>query len=207
MGHAAFLLETGSGTKIITDPYEPGSYNGAVGYAPIGVEADIVTISHQHPDHAYAKGFARARIIDSAGNFSVKDITIEGINSYHDDQKGAARGKNIIFVITAEDLKVVHLGDLGTTDIDAERIKMSDVVLIPVGGTFTLDAGQADQLIQGIAPGIVIPMHFKTEKLAFPIEGVEKFLQGKDYETRDFLEINPRNKGDYKKIIVLTPQR
>jgi len=205
LGHAAFLLETKKGTKIITDPYESGSYSGAVGYAPIGMEPDIVTVSHYHFDHGYTKDFSSAKVLDKEGVFSLADVEVEGILSYHDKEKGAQRGKNIIFIIKAEDLKIIHFGDLGTLDLDYAKLENPDVVLVPVGGTFTIDAKEATQLIETLKPKITIPMHFKTPKLGFNIGGVEEFLEGKKNVERglDFIEISKDSLTHPPKVVVL----
>lgn len=207
LGHASFLLETNQGTKIITDPYESGGYAGAVGYGSINVEADIVTVSHQHSDHNYTQGLGEPRIVNKETKVTIKDVEIEGIASYHDEKKGKLRGKNIIFIIKVEGLKIIHFGDLGTKDIDYSRFQNIDIALIPVGGIFTLDAKGATEVLKQINPKITIPMHFKTPKLGFDIEGVDKFLIGKDYERRDSLEVNSQNINSFKKVIVLDYQR
>ena len=208
MGHSSFLVETKEGTKIITDPYEPGGFSGAVGYAPINIQADIVTISHQHEDHNYIRDFSSAEIVDKSGKITIKDVEIEGILSYHDDKKGETRGRNMIFVIKTEGIKIVHFGDLGTGDIDIEKFENSDIVLIPVGGTFTIDAEQAAGLVNRINPKIVVPMHFKTSKLRFDIDGVENFLKNnQDYEKREELEVDSQNIDSFKKVVVLNYKR
>ncbi len=207
LGHACFLLETDQGTKIITDPYESGSYGGAIGYDPVGLEPDIVTVSHQHADHNYTREFKAARIIDEPGEISIKDVAIKGTASFHDDQQGRARGENIIFIIQAEGLTVVHFGDLGTKDIDYSKFNAADIVIIPVGGTFTLGAREATEVIAKIKPKITIPMHYKTPKLGFGIDGVERFLEGKDYSKQESLFVDPGNIQSFKAIIVLSPQR
>ena len=207
LGHSSFLIETSKGTKIVTDPYESGGYGGAVGYAPIDIEADIVTVSHGHSDHNYTKPFKAARIVDAVGKVSIKDVGIEGVSSYHDKEKGRARGLNIIFIIKADGLKVVHLGDLGTLDIDTRNIDGCDVLLVPIGGTFTLDSAEASEFMERIKPAVTVPMHFKTEKLAFSIEGLSKFLQGKSYEQKDVLEISFENAGSFKNVVALAYQR
>ncbi|MCD6583188.1 MAG: MBL fold metallo-hydrolase [Candidatus Omnitrophica bacterium] len=205
LGHAAFLLETKRGTKIITDPYESGSYSGAVGYAPIGMEPDIVTVSHYHFDHGYTKDFSSAKVLDKEGVFSLADVEIEGVLSYHDKEKGAQRGKNIIFIIKAEDLKIIHFGDLGTLEVDYTKLESPDVVLVPVGGIFTIDAKEATQLIERLKPKITIPMHFKTPKLGFDIGGVEEFLEGKENVERglDFIEVSKDTLTHPPKVVVL----
>ena len=207
MGHSCFLLETEKGIKIITDPYESGSYSGAVGYSPINVGADIVTVSHEHADHNYIQEFKTANIVNKQGSITVKDIEIKGILSYHDEQKGKLRGQNIIFIINTDSLKIVHFGDLGTKDIDVAMFKNIDIALLPIGGTFTLDAKGASEFLEKITPKITIPMHFKTPKLAFGIDGVDKFLAGKEHEKVDTLEVSPQTINSFKKIVVLNYQR
>jgi len=208
LGHSCFLLETNQGSKLITDPYEPGGYDGAVGYEAVNLEADIVTVSHQHADHNYTREFKTARVVDKKGRVEIKDVKIEGIPSYHDKEKGKARGANIIFIIQAEGLKIVHFGDLGTKEIDLKPYKDIDIALIPVGGIFTIDAVEASDIIGRITPKITIPMHFKTPKLGFDIEGVEKFLElNRDYEKKDALEFDLQNINSFKKIVILEYQR
>jgi len=207
MGHSCFLLETNKGTKLITDPYEPGGYSGAVGYGPIDIEADIVTVSHQHSDHNYCSGLRTAKIIDTPGEAKVKDIVVKGLSSFHDQSQGKERGRNIIFIFEVENLKIVHFGDLGTVDINYSYLNDVDIALIPVGGTFTIDANQAHKLLKNISPQIVVPMHFKTEKLGFDIDRVDKFLKGEDWEEKDILDINRDNISSFKKIVVLRHQR
>ncbi len=208
LGHACFLLETSQGTRLITDPYESGGYGGAVGYEAINLEADIVTASHKHADHNNIQDFKDALIVNQEGEASTKDIEIKGMLSYHDKDKGRSRGENIIFTIGADNLKIVHFGDLGEKDIDLTSFSDIDIAIIPVGGTFTIDAAEASQLIREISPKITIPMHYKTPKLGFDIDGVDKFLKANpDYEEKDSLVLSRDNIGSFKKIVVLKYQR
>jgi L-ascorbate metabolism protein UlaG (beta-lactamase superfamily) len=207
LGHSCFLIETSQGTKIVTDPYESGGYDGAVGYDPVNLSADIVTVSHAHPDHNYVDSVTADKIIQTSQKVSIKDVEIEGIDTFHDDEQGKARGNNIIFIIRADDLTIAHFGDLGTKDIDVSRLNDLDVALIPVGGTFTLGALEAAKLIDKIKPKVVVPMHFKTAKLGFSIAGVEKFLTGRDHDTKDVLNITADNIGLFKNIVILKHQR
>ena len=206
LGHSCFLLETSQGTKIITDPYEPGSYGGAIGYGEIKEIPDIVTVSHKHFDHAYTKGFSNAKIIESLGLHKVKDIEIEGLPSYHDENKGAQRGENIIFIFRADGISVAHFGDLGHIPYELEKLNNLNVILLPVGGTFTIGWQEATQLVSFITPNITIPMHYKTKKLGFDIDGVDKFIKGKpnvEVKKESFIEINKDNLPVEPKIIVL----
>lgn len=181
LGHAAFLITTSKGTKVLTDPYEAGAYNGAVGYKKITVAADIVTQSHDHPDHA-TKGLAgNPVVVTTSQRRTIKDVEIMGLDTFHDQSKGKERGKNIVFCLKAEGITLCHLGDLGhildKTQINA--LGKVDVLLMPVGGSFTIDAGEATKTMKDLNPPLTIPMHFKTEVLGFPIAPVEDFLKGK----------------------------
>jgi len=207
MGHSCFLLEGDGGVKIITDPYESGSYKGQMGYRPVAIDADVVTVSHEHLDHNYTKGIKTNVIIRDVGVVKVKDIRVEGISSYHDNQQGFLRGRSIIFIINFEGLKIIHFGDLGTVNINTNMLKDADVVFIPVGGVFTLGADQAKEIIKKINPKITVPMHFKTEKIGFNIERVDKFLQSEDYEERNNLLLDSNSVNSFKRIVVLKYKR
>lgn len=210
LGHACFLIET-QNKKILTDPYEPQSYGGAVAYTPIEESVDIVTVSHSHADHSGTSSLKGNPIIkDTEKEENFEGIKIKGLKSFHDEKGGLLRGQNIIFVIESEGLKIAHLGDLGaipSQDI-LDELKNVDVLLIPVGGVFTIDYKKATQLIDLINPKIVIPMHYKTERLGFDIDRVDKFLEGKENvvkkETSE-IEIKKENLPSKTQIVVLKP--
>ncbi len=182
LAHASFLLTTDQGTRIITDPYEAGSYGGAVGYRPIVEEAEAITISHDHPDHCHiCEKHRKAKIIRTAGAHRAGEVEINGVPSFHDPNGGRERGPNIIFTFKADGVTVCHCGDLGLVPDDktVKALGQVEVLLIPVGGFYTIDASEADQVIAKIKPRAVIPMHYKTEKLGFGITPVDDFLKGK----------------------------
>jgi L-ascorbate metabolism protein UlaG (beta-lactamase superfamily) len=117
--------------------------------------------------------------VDTAGEYDVKGVLIEGVDSFHDEKNGAERGHNIIFRITVDDVSIVHLGDLGHV-LDTkqlEHLSGADILLVPVGGKYTLDAKKAVEVVSQIEPRIVIPMHYKTEGVKLEIDGVEKFIK------------------------------
>lgn len=181
-GHSAFVINSQTGKIFITDPYEAGGYNGAIGYVPINITADIVTISHDHAYHNYTRTIqGNPKIINQKGDYEVGGIKIKGIPVYHDTKQGKERGNNIIFIYEVDGLKIAHLGDLGHTLSKKEIDVLSnvDILLIPVGGYFTIDAAQATNIIENLKPKITIPMHYKTEVLDFPIAEVDEFLEGK----------------------------
>jgi L-ascorbate metabolism protein UlaG (beta-lactamase superfamily) len=182
LGHAAFLITAEDGTRIITDPYETG--NG-LDYAGIEETADIVTVSHGHHDHnntAAVKG--NPVIIKGTGEAG--GIQFRGIAAAHDDSGGSQRGSNTILCFEVDGVKVCHLGDLGHPLSAAQQAGVGevDVLLIPVGGCFTIDAGTASRVSEQIKPKMVIPMHYKNDKCHFPIAGVDEFLKGKSNVTR-----------------------
>ena len=179
LGHSAFLLTSDSGIKVLTDPYESGSYDGAVGYGPIREKADIVTASHEHEDHFCLAGLPEGyECVQQPGRHRVAGLAITGVKTYHDTSKGKERGANVVFVFDIDGMRLCHLGDLGhpLTDEQVEAIGKVDVLLIPVGGFFTIEPGEAVEVIDTLSPAITIPMHFKTEPLGFPIKPVDDFL-------------------------------
>lgn len=183
LAHSAFLLTTSQGTRIITDPYEAGSYGGVVGYRAIDEEADAITISHDHPDHCHVcEKHKNSKLIQSPGGHKAVEVGITGIPAFHDQSGGKERGKDVMFLFDADGLRICHCGDLGHV-LDEQTVKALgkvDVLLIPVGGFYTIDAMEADQVIAKVGPRVAVPMHYKTEKLGFGIATVEPFVKGKN---------------------------
>ncbi len=177
-GHSCFKIQDKigpEGVTVITDPF-----NKEVGLKVPNCEADIVTISHDHFDHNNASALrGNPFIINCAGEYDFKGVLIEGIDSYHDDKEGADRGNNIMYRIEIDDISVAHLGDLGhiLDNAQLEKLVGTDILLIPVGGHYTLDAKKAVEVIAQIEPRIVIPMHYKIKDLKVDIEGLDKFIK------------------------------
>lgn len=181
LGHAAFLITSDEGVKIITDPYKPGVYG--LEYGSIKDEADIVITSHEHDDHNYVAGVpGNPQVIRGAGSHQANGIDFKGVSCHHDESGGKERGDNTIFCFTVNGIKLCHLGDLGH-NLSAEQVASIgdvDVLLIPAGGSFTIDAAGADRVIGQLKPHVAIPMHFKTDGCPnFPVSDVEPFLSGK----------------------------
>lgn len=179
LGHAAFLITSDSGVRVITDPYSRG---GGINYGPIQEPADVVTVSHKHPDHDNT-GAVRGRpvVVDTPGTKAVKGIEFTGVPCYHDGAKGAQRGANIIFCFTMDGVRVCHLGDLGH-ELDAGQVRdigPVDVLLVPVGGLYTIDSRQAAAVTAALGPRVVVPMHVKTARCDYPIGTVEDFVKGR----------------------------
>jgi len=177
-GHSCFKIQDKigpDGVTLVTDPFDK-----EVGLKVPNFEADIITVSHQHHDHNNTAALRGTPfIIDCAGEYDRKGILIEGIDSFHDEKKGEERGGNIIYRIEVDDISVAHLGDLGTIldNTQLEKLVGTDVLLIPVGGKYTLDAKKAVEVISQIEPRIVIPMHYKTEGLKIDLDPIEKFIK------------------------------
>jgi len=179
LGHACFLITSGDGLKIITDPYPT---DNGIKYAPINETADIVTISHDHFDHnALSAVSGNPEVIRGRGLKIAKGIQFKGIPTYHDESKGEQRGDNTVFCYSIDGIKVCHLGDLGhrLSHEQINEIGDIDLLLIPVGGFYTIDANVATQVCDDLNPKVIVPMHYKTPKLDFPITGVDEFLKGK----------------------------
>ena len=174
--HACFTVETSDATLIVFDPYDE-----KVGYPLPVLNPDIVLSSHSHMDHANVNLFPKAgHVISTTGVFiPKKGIQVTGFPSYHDDSQGGLRGPNIIYRLLTEGLSIVHLGDLGHMPSNAlvDQIGRPDVLMIPVGGFYTIDADRAFAIIRQMKPKVIIPMHYKTAaNPASPMVGIDDFL-------------------------------
>lgn len=171
LGHSCFQIKWGQVT-IITDPAPPET-----GYQIPKQEADIVTISHDHWDHNYRSLVTgQPQVYDQVGSYSQQGIKITGLASWHDPKR--VRGENLIFRFDAPKMSLAHLGDLGEkpTNEVMEQLSDLDVLMVPVGGNFTMDAEAAYQLCCELRPKAIIPMHYKTKHLSFALDPAEKFL-------------------------------
>lgn len=203
-GHSCFKISGDRDIKIVTDPFD-----ASVGYKIPRTDADIVTVSHSHFDHSNSDIVEGSfELVSKVGNFQIKDINIKGIASFHDNKGGSLRGDNIIYTYSVDGIKVCHLGDLGhiLDSKQLDEIGGVDVLLIPVGGNFTIDAKEAVEVVNLLKPSIVIPMHFKTPLVDFPIDTVEVFLQkmgGGEKLPSQVIEINKDDLMRQKKVYVL----
>jgi L-ascorbate metabolism protein UlaG (beta-lactamase superfamily) len=179
LGHSCFLVTSKGGVRIITDPYAVG---GDIKYSPIKETADIVVVSHGHSDHSNVSAVqGKPAVVEGSGTKTARGIQFRGIAAYHDASHGEQRGPNTIFCFNVDGLKLCHLGDLGhvLNPGQVNEIGAIDILFIPVGGFYTIDAPVASQVCDQLKPKVVIPMHFKTPRCAYPIAGVEDFLKGK----------------------------
>ncbi len=207
LGHASFLLTSDSGTRIVTDPFKTG---GPLSYAEINETADAVTLSHTHNDHNNPEAVKGNPKIIKAGPETVKDVKISGVTTHHDDAAGQKRGHNTAFCFDIDGLHVCHMGDLGheLSDKQASDLGKVDVLLLPVGGYYTIDAAAATRVIEHIKPRIAIPMHYKTSKCTYPIATADEFLKGKKNVRRTAgseIEIKAGKLPMGTEIVVLEP--
>lgn len=209
-GHAAFMIK--GDLRVITDPYRSGAYGGGLSYGPIRDEADVVTVSHDHEDHNWVADIKGSpKVLKGPGEHRVGEKVFRGIATYHDPSGGSQRGENTVFCFEVEGIRVCHLGDLGHVlgPKEVAEIGGVDLLLVPVGGYFTIDAREATEVVELLRPKKVIPMHFKTPKCNFPITGVEEFLKGKDRVRMvggSTVSFSPEDfAGEGTEIVVLEP--
>lgn len=201
LGHASFLIETKSGVKILTDPYD-----SSVGYTVFEIEPDIVLTSHKHFDHGYTGSLKGDFVLfDTEGEFEAKGVKIKGIKTFHDKEQGKKRGENIVFVIEDEFL-VAHLGDLGheLSEAELEKLGRIDILLIPVGGVYTIDPKEAFNVAKAINPKLIIPMHYKTQKLKFDLSSVDEFTKLFDrFERVESYNLDIDKMPSEQKVVIL----
>lgn len=203
-GHSCFLISSDKGVKIVTDPFD-----NTVGYKVPEIETDIVSTSHDHFDHNNVNIFGgNPMLVKGAGKVNIKGIEITGVETFHDENGGKERGLNTVFKFRVDGLNVCHLGDLGhvLTDTQLKELGKVDILLTPVGGTYTIDHVGAKEVMDTLKPQVTIPMHYKTEDLAFSLSGVEEFLalvgEYRKIEGCE-IEINKDCIGDLPSVVVL----
>lgn len=211
LGHSMFKIGEkidGKEVVVVTDPYDK-----EIGLFPPKVKADVVTISHGHHDHNYTEKISGNldddyMIFDHAGEYETRKVFITGIESIHDDKSGKERGLNTIFRFEIEGMVVVHLGDLGDklTEEQVASIGDVDILLIPVGGKYTIDGEQAAQVVRQIEPRIVIPMHYQISGLKIDIADESRFIKEMGGKVEKMAKLKIMQKDlpeDDTKVIIL----
>jgi L-ascorbate metabolism protein UlaG (beta-lactamase superfamily) len=210
LGQACFVITSQAGLKIVTDPYTP---TNTLAYSPVDVTDDIITVSHEHADHNNVAGVkGQPEVIRGTGVKNIKGIEFKGIPTWHDASNGTQRGQNTVFIFSIDGMKFCHLGDLGhrLSPEQISQIGNLDILLIPVGGNYTIDAKMATEVMNDLNAKITIPMHYKTPKANLPISGVEDFLQGKENVKKlnsSIYQFMPGDLPDKIQIVVLEPAR
>ena len=210
IGHSSFKIK-GKEITLVIDPYDP-----KIGYKFPKQECDVLLTTHDHFDHNYLEGVSGYKLhIQGPGEYEISDVFINGIQAFHDEKEGAERGVDTMYLIDIDGFSILHLGDLGTelTKEQMERITNVDVLLIPVGGKYTIDAEKASKVISSLEPGYVIPMHYKTDDLT-GVEGLDplsKFLDemGVEGNVRKEDKLKLTNRVDIPEettVVVLEPK-
>lgn len=206
-GQACFRLRSRS-LAVVTDPYSP-----AIGLKLPRLTATIVTVSHPHPDHNYVEAVKGSPfIISGPGEYEIEGIFVIGVSTYHDAKQGQERGKNTAYLIEFDGLTVCHLGDLGhlLTQEQVEQLNNVDILLVPVGGKYTLNGAKAAEVVGLLEPKIVIPMHYKVPGLELQLEGVNRFLKELAVEPPPKMEQLTLSKSqlpDETRVILLEPRQ
>jgi len=188
-GQSCFKIQS-KDTVLITDPFDK-----KIGLKPPFGSADIVTISHDHYGHNNFQVIKNDPfVIDGAGEYEIKKVTVKGITSYHDNQEGKERGQNTIYVIEMENIRICHLGDLGQNNLingQLEKIGQIDILFIPVGGVSTIDWKSASAIISQIEPRIIIPMHYKISGVKgelLKLDTVDKFCEERGVSSKETVD-------------------
>lgn len=206
LGQACFKIDDKE-TSIVIDPYDP-----KLGLKlPKKLEANVLLITHEHYDHNFRQGVSgNPYTIDCPGEYEISGVTITGIPAFHDKKEGQERGKITIYTLEFEGLNICHLGDLGQdlTDEEIDKLGTVDILMIPVGGVYTINGEEAAKIVGEIEPKIVIPMHYKLPGLKEPLDSLDKFTQKTDGKIgeEERLKIKVANLPQETKVIVLRPQ-
>ena len=182
-GQAFFQLTSSSGVRVVIDPFDNTFFNYPV---PKGLEADVLLVTHEHNDHCNVGIIGGSPLVcrsgKGVGRFERAGVTVTGTAAFHDENHGAERGPDTIYSFALDGVRFCHVGDLGCllTGGQIENIGPVDVLLLPVGGFFTLEVAKLDKLVAQLNPRIVVPMHYKTRYTPkLPIVSVDEFLRGK----------------------------
>ncbi|NLB34895.1 MAG: MBL fold metallo-hydrolase [Elusimicrobia bacterium] len=174
-GQAMTLIETLEGLRIVSDPYGEGT-----GYKVPGLRADMVSVSHDHFDHNAVETLKGSPVlINKEGDREISGVSFRGVSSFHDTEKGAARGLNLIFRIKADNITIVHMGDIGhVIDSDtASLLRPCDILILPVGGIYTVDGDGAFAIVEKLRPSIIIPVHYNTPKNILGLGAADNFIE------------------------------
>jgi L-ascorbate metabolism protein UlaG (beta-lactamase superfamily) len=203
LGHGCFRLR-GRNAAVVTDPYPP-----AIGLKLSRMDADLVTISHEHENHNYTQVVRDgAYEIHGPGEYEVAGVSVIGVPTYHDAEKGTKYGRNTVYLIEIDDVRICHLGDLGhkLEDAEAEAVASPDVLLVPVGGLTAMNAAQAAEVVRQLEPRYVVPMHYAIPGLKLQLDPLDRFLKEMGVtsaEPQPKLAVQ-KSSGDYDtKVVVL----
>lgn len=206
-GQACFKIK-GKSVSIVIDPFDP-DFTGLKLPKPADLTADIIIKTHDHRDHNFLGAVGGSPVVvDGPGEYEIKGTVIVGVATFHDKKEGAERGSNVVYNIEVDGVRIVHLGDLGHLLSEAQLIALSscDIVLVPTGGTYTITAKEAAEVVSQLEPSIVVPMHYGLPGLKFPLTEVGVFLKemgAEGLEEQPKLTITKDKLPDEMKVILL----
>ncbi|HET7380707.1 MAG TPA: MBL fold metallo-hydrolase [Gaiellales bacterium] len=207
LGQSCFRLR-GKNAAVVTDPYPP-----TLGLRLPRQEAELVTVSHDHANHNYMQAVREGAFeIKGPGEYEVAGVSVIGLSTFHDAEKGAKRGRNTVYLIEIDDVRICHLGDLGhgLDDEDAEKVSSVDVLLVPVGGRTAINAVQAAEVVRQLEPRFVVPMHYAVPGLKKELDGLERFLKEMAVaasEPQPKLSVQSTSASEWEtKVVVLEPK-
>ncbi len=211
-GGQALIRIKGKHSAVVIDPFDQ-EYTGLK--LPKDLIGDLVLVTHDHQDHNAWSGIKSATgqpamMFDKPGEYEVSGVVVTGVSSFHDNEQGAERGINTIFHIMQDGMNLVHLGDLGQSALTEEQLAQIgsvDILFIPVGGLYTIDAKVASNIVSQLEPSIIIPIHYKIEGLKFDLAGVEGFLKEMGAENvvvQQKLSINKDKLPEEPEVVVLS---
>lgn len=205
-GQACFRIQSGA-TVIFIDPFAK-----TIGLQPPRGEAQLVLVTHDHADHNNAAALGGDFfLVDGPGEYEVKGIKITGISSFHDNAEGKERGLNTMYRVEVEGMVLAHVGDLGQKTLSDEQLEQMgevDVLMVPVGGVYTIDGEQAAAIVHKIEPKLVIPMHYKISGHTGKLQDAETFLKelGHEGEAVDKLTLKPKDLSEeHMQVVVMKP--
>jgi L-ascorbate metabolism protein UlaG (beta-lactamase superfamily) len=207
LGHGCFRLR-GRAAAVVTDPYPP-----AIGLKLSRMDAEVLTVSHDHDNHSYTQVVRDgAYEIHGPGEYEVAGVSVIGVPTYHDAERGKKEGRNTVYLIEIDDVRVCHLGDLGhkLDDTEAEAVASPDVLLVPVGGRTTMNAAQAAEVVRQLEPRYVVPMHYAIPGLKVELDTIDRFLKEMGVtssEAQPKLSVQKSSVAEYEtKVVVLEPK-
>lgn len=211
-GQANFKVK-GKTASVVFDPYDPNF----TGLKSQKLDSDIVCVTHDHGDHNFVSAVVGPNeseapfVISGPGEYEKNGVNVVGVSSFHDNNQGSERGKNTIYLVTIDEVNIVHLGDLGQNKLTQDQIEalsLCDVLMIPVGGVYTITAKETPDIIASLEPKIVIPMHYKVDSLKFNLEPVDNFLKamGKEATAQPKLTVSRDRLPEEVEIVVLEMQ-
>jgi L-ascorbate metabolism protein UlaG (beta-lactamase superfamily) len=207
LGQSCFRLR-GKNAAVVTDPYPP-----SLGLRLPRQDAEVVTVSHEHENHSYLQAVRDGAFqISGPGEYEVAGVSVIGFPTFHDSEKGAKRGRNTVYLIEIDDVRICHLGDLGhgLDDADAEIVASVDVLLVPVGSRTAISPVQAAEVVRQLEPRYVVPMHYATPGVKVQLDGVDRFLKEMAVtavEPQPKLSVQASSATEYEtKVVVLEPK-